>query len=70
MEWWMILEEATLNKLHLNSPQDGWFPALQDLFWFFTPSNPSCAHLFFSQHLKKIHIDVSWPWGNIALPFG
>jgi len=66
----MVLEEATLNKLRLNSPQDGWFPALQDLFWFLSPSNLPCGDLFFSQHLKRINIYVLWPWDIVALPLG
>jgi len=67
----MVLEEATLNKLRVNSPpQDGWFPVLQDLSWFITASNLPCADLFFSPHLKRIGIYVLWPWDNAALPLG
>jgi len=70
MELWTILDEATINKLRVNSPPGGWFPALQDLFWFINESNLPCADLFFSPHLKRIRIYVSWPWDNIALPLG
>ena len=64
----MILEEETLNKLRLNSPPGGWFPALQDLSWCITESNLPCADMFFSPHLKKISIYVSWSWDNTTLP--
>ena len=64
----MILEEETLNKLRLNSPPGGWFPALQGLSWCITESNLPCADLFFSPHLKRIRIYVSWSWDNTTLP--
>jgi len=66
----MIPEEAILNKLRVNSPPGGWFPALQDLFWSTTEFNLPYANLFFSPRLKKIHIYVSWSRDNIALPLG
>ena len=66
----MILEEATLNKLHLNSPPGGWFPALQDLSLSIAESDLPYADLFFSPRLKKIRIYVSWPRNNTALPLG
>ena len=68
MEEWVLPGEETLNKLRLNSPPGGWFPALQDLSWWLTESNPPCADLFFSPHLKRISIYVSWSWDNTALP--
>jgi len=64
----MILEEETLNKLRVNSPPGGWFPALQDLSWSITGSNLPWADLFFSPHLKRIRIYMSWSWDNTALP--
>jgi len=70
MEPWMILEEATFNKLRVNSPPGGWFPALQDLFWSINESNLPCADLFFSPHLKRIRIYVSWSRDNATLPPG
>jgi len=66
VEDWMILEEETLNKLRLNSPPGGWFPALQGLSWCITEFNLPYADLFFSPHLKRISIYVSW--FNTALP--
>ena len=66
----MILEEGTLNKLRPNSPPGGWFPALQGLYLCITESSFSYADLFFSPHLKRIHIYVSWSRDSIALPPG
>ena len=43
----MILEEETLNKLRLNSPPGGWFPALQGLSWCITEFNLPYADLCF-----------------------
>ena len=70
MEPWLILEEATLSKLRLNSPPGGWFPALQDLYLYIAEFNLPYADLFFSPHLKRIHIYVSWPGDNTAPPLG
>ena len=69
MESWIVLEEATLNKLRLNSPPGGWFPALQDLCWCITESNLPCADLFFSPHLKRFWFDTerSWKTANVPL---
>jgi len=66
----MVLEETTFNKLRINSPPGGWFPALQDLFISITESNLLYADLFFSPCLKTIRIYVTWPWHNAALPLG
>jgi len=65
-----IFEKETLNKLHLNSPPGGWFPALQDLYWCINESNSSCTDLFFSPHLKRIRIYVSWMWDHDPIPPG
>ena len=70
MESWLILEEMTLNKLRLNSPPGGLFPTLQDLSLSIAESDLPYADLFFSPHLKRIHIYVSWSRDNIALPPG
>lgn len=37
-DWWAIAED-TYHKFRLNSPADGWFPALQELSWGVTGSN-------------------------------
>jgi len=66
----MIPEEAILNKLRVNSPPGGWFPALQHLFLSIAESNLPYADLFFSPRLKRIYIYVSWPRDDIALPLG
>jgi len=69
MELWVLLE--TLNKLRLNSPPGGWFPALQDLYWYITESdNSSCTDLFFPPHLKKISIRMTPAWDHIPIPPG
>ena len=52
--------EETSNKLRLNSPPGGWFPALQDLFWCITGFNLPYVDLFFSPRLKNIYICTAW----------
>ena len=64
----MILEEATLNKLRVNSPPGGWFPALQDLYLCITEFNLRCADLFLSPRLKRIRIYVMWLWDTPPPP--
>lgn len=64
----MYLEEETLNKLRLNSPPGGWFPALQELYWYPNESNLPYADVFFSSHLKRISIHMIWPWKSTGLP--
>ena len=63
-----VLGEDTYCKLRLNSPAGEWFPALQDLSWTITESNLPHADLFFSPHLKKVTIRVSWSWGKSDIP--
>lgn len=58
-EWWSVGED-TLHKFRLYSPADGWFPALQDLFWCITKSNALYLDLFFSPGLKKVSIYALW----------
>jgi len=70
MKLWMILEGATINKLRLNSPPGGWFPALRDLSLYITESNLPYADLFFSPRLRRVDVYVSWPWNNTALSLG
>jgi len=67
VEDWLLLEEETLKKLHLNSPPGGWFPALQLLSWVITESNLPWANLFFSPHLKSILIYTAWSWDPINI---
>jgi len=69
MELWVLLEEETLSKLRLNSPPSGWFPALQDLYWYIAKSdNSSCTDLFFSPRLKRISIRMTPAWDHIPIP--
>ena len=63
-----VLGEDTFYKLRLNSPASGWFPALEGLSWTITKSNLPHADLFFSPHLKKVTIHVSWSWGKSGAP--
>ena len=56
------LGEDTLHELRLNSPADGWFPALQDFSWCITRYNLLYVSLFFSPNLKRISISISRPW--------
>ena len=67
VEDWLLLEEETLKKLHLNSPPGGWFPALQLLSWVITESNLPWGNLFLSPHLKRILIYKSWSWDPINI---
>jgi len=62
--------EETFNKLRLNSPPGGWFPALQDLSWCITEFNLPYVDLFFSPRLKRIHICTEWPWKHTGIPLG
>ena len=66
----MSLGEETFEKLRLNSPPGGWFPALQDLSWTITESNLPYANLFFSPHLKTISIRATRLWYNTGVPPG
>jgi len=56
------LGKDALDKLRLNSPAGGWFPALQDLSWTITKSNLPYTSSFFSPHLKKVSIYISRRW--------
>jgi len=58
-EVWSV-EEDTLHKFRVNSPADGWFPALEGLSWCITKSNLPYLDLFFFPHLKKVSICASW----------
>ena len=64
----MFLGEEIFNKLRLNSPPGGWFPALQDLSWCITESNLPYGDLFFSPHLKRISIRLIWSWTHTIPP--
>jgi len=59
-EW--PLGEKISNKLRLNSPPGGWFPALRDLSWYITELNIPYADLFLSPHLESIDIGAPWSW--------
>jgi len=50
------LGEGTLPKLRLNSPADGWFPALRKLRWTIEISTLPYVDLCLSPHLKTIRI--------------
>jgi len=67
---WHAPGESTFNKLRLNSPPGGWFPALEDLSWHITESNLPYADLFFSPHLKMVFIlaSPSWDFSPEILP--
>ena len=67
VEDWFLIEEETLNKLHLNSPPGGWFPALQLLSWCITETNLPWGDLFLSPHLKRILIYSAWSWDPINI---
>jgi len=65
---WSPPAEGTFNKLRLNSPPGGWFPALEGLYWCITRSNFPYADLFFSPHLKIISIVAQWSWDISSAP--
>ena len=54
------LNGATIEKLCLNSPAGGWFPALQEFTWHITRRNAPYGKLFFSPRLEKITIFPVW----------
>ena len=62
------LREDTFRKLRLNSPADGWFPALQDLHWCITKYNLPYVDLFFSPLLKEIRIFMPQAWRFSEVP--
>ena len=64
---WRALGEETFNKLRLNSPPGGWFPALQDLSWCITESNLPHADLFFSPHLKRVSLRAASAWNDTGV---
>ena len=57
---WSNIGEDVYYKLRLNSPPGGWFPALQELNWCITKSNHPYTSMFFSPHLKKVHLAIPW----------
>ena len=67
-ETWRVLGEDTFRQLRLNSPPDGWFPALQDLSWWITTSNLPYTDLLFSPYLKRVSIFVQFPWNVFTVP--
>ena len=68
VEEFVTLGEETFNKLRLNSPPGGWFPALQDLSRCITTSNLPYADTFFSPHLRKISIAPAQSWNETEFP--
>jgi len=63
------LRADTFHKFLSNSPAGGWFPALQGLTWTITRSNLPYTNLFFSPHLKKAFIYLSWWWYGPDVPY-
>jgi len=68
LDEWSALAGDTLHRLRLNSPADGWFPALQDLSWCIAKSDPFHIDIFFSPHLKKVSVYLSWSWRDSEVP--
>jgi len=68
VDGWFVLGNHALTKLHLNAPDDGWFPVLHDLSLCITESNLPYVDLFFSPHLKKIYISPSLAWSSYRAP--
>ena len=56
----MALGRDTIEKLRLNSPVGGWFPASQTLVWYITERTLPYADLFFSEQLERIVIYPLW----------
>ena len=56
----LTLNGDTIEKLRLNSPAGGWFPALQVFIWHITRRNAPYGDLFFSPRLEKITIILVW----------
>ena len=55
----LTLGEDVVQKLRLNLPAGGWFPALEVSSWTATESNLPYVDLFLSLHLKRISIYMS-----------
>lgn len=70
MDGWFALGDDALTKFRLNTPVDGWFPVVHDLFWRITELNLPYLDLFFSPHLKKISIFPSLSWSYYDVPRG
>ena len=67
---WSGIGDDTIRSLRANRPAGGWFPALQGLYWCIASHNIPYTDLFFSPHLKKISISVSWSWSGYRPPRG
>jgi len=65
---WPVDAEDTYHKLRLNSPTGGWFPALQTLYWMVTETNLPHAAMFFSPHLERVSMCMSWSEGYDEVP--
>jgi len=70
VEDWPADAEGTYRKMRLNSPACGWFPALQTLYWMVAETNLPYATLFFSSHLEKIYVYMSWSEERCTVPRG
>jgi len=67
---WSSLGKETFEKLRLNSPPGGWFPALQGLSWTINESNLPYTDICFSPDLKEISIRAIQSWNNTGVPLG
>jgi len=56
----LTLDGGTIEKLRLNSPAGGWFPALQVFTWRISRQNAAYGNLFFFPRLEKITILPVW----------
>jgi len=56
----LTLDEDAIQKLHLNSPAGGWFPALQVFTWHISRQNAAYGDLFFSPCLERITTLPVW----------
>ena len=63
-----VLGEEAARQFRLNSPSDGWFPALRSLDWSTSAHNLPYIDLLFSPYLEEIWIYTSPSWGRSGFP--
>jgi len=59
VEWWLGLDRDTIERMRLNTPAGGWFPALQNIRWQVGGHNIPYTDLFLTPSLENIRIVVS-----------
>ena len=63
-----VLGEEAVRQFRLNSPSDGWFPALRSLAWTTSARNLLYIDLLFSPYLEEVWISTPPSWGRSRFP--